>query len=90
MRPTIPPARPKKNRITSRPMPCMGPAYQTSVLSAQSTAPNRRDHDDDPENRHHKPDDELDGQRSHDNENHSGRGFPHTIGGRAAMGLDLS
>ena len=38
IRPTMPPARPKKNRMTIRPMPAISASYQTMVFRAQSTA----------------------------------------------------
>src|ERR1700729_116031 len=69
MRPTIPPARPKKNSITTKPMSPMGPASPDDGLDRPQNGKNRRNHHDGPENRHHKPDEDLDGKRRDDNQN---------------------
>ncbi len=70
MRPTTPPASPKKNRMTSSPSPACGGAYQTSVLSAHSTATQHRGHDDEPEDGHDEADDELHGDRGGHEQDH--------------------
>src|ERR1700687_5149325 len=62
IRPTMPPASPKKNMMTISPMPPIGASLQDRLQR-----PEDRDHDrhgdDRPEDRHHEPDQKLDRQR---------------------------
>src|SRR5580704_18118315 len=64
IRPKMPPARPKKNMMTSRPMPTLGLVLPDECLDCPEDRKHRRDHDHRPEDRDHEPDDDLQEQRS--------------------------
>src|SRR5947209_11351568 len=64
MRPTTPPATPKKKRMTSSPEPCMKPRLLPDEgLKCPQHGEGDCDGDDDPDDGHHEADDDLQGDR---------------------------
>src|ERR1700727_109792 len=83
--PTMPPARPKQNRITRSP----SPYPDTARFSEDGVeCPDRRGdhgHDrDDPEDRHYQADREVDHERGHRDQHEPGDHLPDDRGPRAA------
>src|SRR5579884_3229318 len=89
IRPTTPPARPKKNRITTKPMSTRCPGSPDERLDSPQHSQHYRDHDDRPEDRDHEPDHDLEDQRRGDDQHESRCGLPHDRR-TPPMGLNLS
>src|ERR1700759_539948 len=88
-RPTTPPARPKKNRTTTRPM-SPGLASPNERLDCpEDRADDCNDHDG-PEQPGHEADDELEGQHHGDDQDDRGDSFAHDGRGTRAMSLDFT